>query len=50
MAPTPSFDLAHLKRVVADLDGMALTYDIALVRALGGGYVAPNQVAKNGRP
>ena len=42
--------LVNQRRVVADLDGMALTYDIALVRALGGGYVAPNQVAKNGRP
>lgn len=34
--------LVSQRRVVADLDGMALTYDIALVRALGGGYVARN--------
>jgi NodT family efflux transporter outer membrane factor (OMF) lipoprotein len=42
--------LVNQRRVAADLDGMALTYDIALVRALGGGYVAQSHINKTGRP
>ncbi len=30
------------ERQLADLDGLALTYDVALVRALGGGYGSPH--------
>jgi len=41
--------LVNQRRVVADLDGMALTFDIALVRALGGGYVAQSHGGKSGR-
>ena len=38
------------RRVVADLQARAFTLDIALVRALGGGYAAPSAIAQIGMP
>ena len=29
------------RRAVADLEGLAFTYDVSLIRALGGGYMEP---------
>jgi outer membrane protein TolC len=41
--------LISQKRLVADLEGLAFTYDIALVRALGGGYQSAASPAPTAR-
>lgn len=38
-------DLINQRRTVSDLETQAFSYDIALVRALGGGYAAPLNTA-----
>ncbi|WP_426163707.1 efflux transporter outer membrane subunit [Sandarakinorhabdus sp. DWP1-3-1] len=38
------------RRLLADLQARAFTLDVALVRALGGGYVAPATIARNEVP
>lgn len=42
---TAESSLIQSRRAVADLQGQALAQDVALVRALGGGYVPPRAIA-----
>ena len=42
---TAQTSLIDSRRAVADLQGQAFAQDVALVRALGGGYVSPTSVA-----